>query len=415
MHEDKGDKGDMSLRLAAVSVVAGLASAAAALLFSFCIDLLSELYQGFTLLVWLLPLAGLLTYGLYHLLRVEFSTSTRSVLAGVDEGSHAPLALAPAIFIATCLSIAFGGSVGKEAAALQMAGAIAPAVGGLFGLRDARSLRLFVLCGLGSALAVLLGTPFAAAVFVFELFRPRRESLWSIVVVLISTLLSEGLASAVQADRLATQLTLPAISLQLVGQAALVIVIGAAVGALFCLLLEQGRAFAGKHLNPIAWLIIGGLAYAALISLMGCYEVAGTGMSQIAVALTGQVDYPLFALKLLLTSLVLACGFKGGEIMPTLCIGATFGCFMGVLMGGDAPFLAALGMVVLFAACTDCPLAAALIGAEAFGIAGLPCYLIGAAAAYLLTSRLSLYRNSGRARDWPLLSRVPADEGEGEE
>ena len=407
--------GELSLRLAVAGVVAGVASAVATLLFSVAIDALAALFQSCTLLVWLLPVAGLACYGLYHLLRVEFPTSTRSVLAGVDAGERAPLALAPAIFLATCLGIAFGGSLGKVAAALQMAGALAPAVGGLFGLRDEHALRLYVLCGMAASLDVLFGIPLAAAVFVFELFRPRRESLWSLLVVLACTLLSELLAYGVSAERLVYAVTIPAFSLGLLGRAALVVALGSAAGALFCALLEQGRAFTQSHLHPAFWLVVGGLAYAAILTASGRFDVAGTGIDQIMLALSGGVDGPFFLVKLLLTALLLVCGFKGGEITPTLCIGATLGCLVGVWLGGDAGFLAALGMVVLFAACTDCPLAAVLLGVEAFGFGGILWYIAGAAVAYLLTSRLSLYRNKGRARDWPLLPRALAKEGEGED
>lgn len=36
-----------------------------------------------------------------------------------------------------------------------------------------------------------------------------------------------------------------------------------------------------------------------------------------------------FLLKILFTAVALGAGFKGGEIVPTLCVGAVFGCTAG--------------------------------------------------------------------------------------
>ena len=402
---NKRVEASMNVRLAVAGVVAGVVSAAAALLFSAAVDALAALYQGSTYVVWLLPFAGLATLWLYYVLKIPFATGTKSVLADIDENRHAPLQLALAIFVGTCLTIVAGGSVGKEAAALQMAAAISPAIGKLFGLRDPRSLRLLALCGMASSLAVLLGTPLMAAVFVFELFRPRRETLRSIVIVLAATLLSELIAYATSADYLVFDVVMPGLSLGLVARVAVLIVLGALLGALFCWLLEHGRSFVQSRTHPAVWLVACGVVYAALITLLGCYDVAGTGMSQNTASLSGAMTEPFFALKLLLTALLLSSGYKGGEIMPTLCIGATLGCFLGYVSGGDAAFLAALGMVVLFAACTNCPLASVLLGVEAFGIEGILWYVVAAALAYALTSHVSLYGNIGIAREWPLLKR----------
>ena len=69
---------------------------------------------------WAMPVAGFAAFGLYRLLRVDFSWSTARVVKAAREGEEVPLRLAFAIIAGTALTILGGGSVGKEAAALQM-------------------------------------------------------------------------------------------------------------------------------------------------------------------------------------------------------------------------------------------------------------------------------------------------------
>ena len=95
---------------------------------------------------------------------------------------------------------------------------------------------------------------------------------------------------------------------------------------------------------------------------------------------------------MLFTALTLGAGFKGGEIVPTLTVGAAFGCCVAMLFGLDVPLLAACGMVGLFCGVTNSPLTSLLLGLELFGAAGMPYYLITVAVSYLISGRESLYK-----------------------
>ena len=70
----------------------------------------------------------------------------------------------------------------------------------------------------------------------------------------------------------------------------------------------------------------------------------------------------------MLTSFTLGCGIRGGEIAPTIFIGAT-GCFAaGYLIGLDPALAAALGIVGALASVTNCPIAIFLYGLEAISL-----------------------------------------------
>ena len=91
------------------------------------------------------------------------------------------------------------------------------------------------------------------------------------------------------------------------------------------------------------------------------------------------------------TALTLAAGYKGGEIVPTFFIGATFGCFVGPFLGLDPGFSAAIGMVSLFCGVTNCPLTALLLAVELFGFSSPLLFLTAIAVSYMLSGYYSLY------------------------
>ena len=67
----------------------------------------------------------------------------------------------------------------------------------------------------------------------------------------------------------------------------------------------------------------------------------------------------------------IACGFKGGEVVPSFFVGATFGCVVGALLGLPAGMGAAIGMIGVFCGAVNCPLASMLLSIELFGADGM--------------------------------------------
>ena len=98
-----------------------------------------------------------------------------------------------------------------------------------------------------------------------------------------------------------------------------------------------------------------------------------------------------FALKLLLTALTLGAGYRGGEIVPTFFVGATFGCAVAPLLGVDPGFGAAVCMIALFCGVVNCPLASIFLSVELFGSEGLLFFALACALSYLLSGKFSLY------------------------
>ena len=106
----------------------------------------------------------------------------------------------------------------------------------------------------------------------------------------------------------------------------------------------------------------------------------------------GEVVPTAFLMKMIFTAITLEAGFKGGEIVPTLFVGATFGCLFGKIIGFEPSLCAACGMLALFSAMTNSPLATLVLGFELFGFEGMPYYLLAVAIGYLESGYYGLYK-----------------------
>lgn len=107
-------------------------------------------------------------------------------------------------------------------------------------------------------------------------------------------------------------------------------VLCALVSILFCTTLHNAeRLYKRFFKNPYVRALAGGLIVIGLTMLAGNQTYNGTGMNIITGCMEGKTVFPLaFLLKMIFTAATLGAGYKGGEIVPTLFIGSTFGTFL---------------------------------------------------------------------------------------
>ena len=119
--------------------------------------------------------------------------------------------------------------------------------------------------------------------------------------------------------------------------------------------------------NPYIRIIIAGALVIAMRYIFGTTDYLGAGSDIIARSFVTSCAWYVFLLKMLFTAVTLGGGFKGGEIVPTLFVGATLGSFLAPIFGLPVGLCAACGMVSVFCGVTNCPLTSFILSIEMFG------------------------------------------------
>ena len=383
-----------SFKWVIVSILAGVIVGLVSTAFFFGMDIVTSLRIHYSWLIFFLPLGGLLIVFLYKLLHDEHDTGTNLVISAIHSGEEVPLRMVPLIFISTLATHLFGGSAGREGAALQFGGSIGNSLGKLFRF-DEKDQHIMIMAGMSAAFSTLFGAPMAAAIFSMEVVSVGIMHYSALVPCVLASLVANGIATHLgvvhelfQIHNVPTFTLLSAIKLTGLS------ILCAFVSMLFCIILHQTEHLYQKYIkSPYLRAFAGGCIILVLTLFVGSQTYNGTGLNIIEHCLSGSVGPEAFFLKILFTALTLGAGYKGGEIVPSLFIGASFGSLFGNLLGLPHGICAAIGMTSVFCGVTNCPITSLLISFELFGYDGMPFYLLAIAFSYMLSGYFSLYKS----------------------
>lgn len=384
-----------SLKWFSLALVVGAVCGSAGAAFRYAIEAVTEFRLNNYGIIFFLPLGALAITLIYRLLKQDNIDGTNFVISSIRKDGKVPFRMAPAIMFGTVATHFLGGSAGREGAALQLGGSLGSTLGKLFRL-DSKDRQVMVLAGMGAVFSALFGTPLTAVVFVLEVISVGIIHYSALVPCIVASVASYYLTSLIglEPEKFILQeipsLDWPPLLLSLVmGVACAVLSIG------FCLLIEKTREGAKRLIkNDYLRAAVGGTLILLLTIAVGTTDYNGVGSHVINKAISdGQANPEAFALKLLFTAITLAVGFRGGEIVPTFFVGATFGCVFGGLIGLNPSFAAALGLVGLFCGVTNSPIASLILSVELFGAEGLPYFAIVCALSYTLSGYFSLYKS----------------------
>jgi len=343
-------------------------------------------------LIFLLPLGGLLSVAVYRVFKLRNNRGTNEIIDAILNGESVNPLIAPVIFLATSITHLFGGSAGREGAALQLGGATASALGKLLRLKE-NERTVLIMAGMSAVFAGLFGTPLTATIFCME---------FASVGTLFTPALLPCYLSAFTASRVSASMGVHAETFFLneavpftftVNVQVLVLAVCVGVlGILMCWFLHEAEhVVAHKFPNPWVRILVGGAVVTVMTLLVGDHRYNGAGMDMALNAVAGNAHWFDFLLKLLFTAVTLSAGFKGGEIVPTFCVGATFGCVLGGLLGLDPGFAAALALVGLFCCVTNSPIAAIFLSIEMFGGANVYLFAFVCVIAFVISGNWGLY------------------------
>ena len=356
------------------------------------VDHVTHWRSEFPQLIYALPIAGLAIPFLYAKLKAT-GLNTDTVIEAGQGKRKAPFALLPAIFLASVITHFFGGSAGREGAALQIGGSLGQETANRFRLSHTAS-RCAVLAGMSALFSALFGTPIAAAVFSLEIAGVTALFPLAIGPALAASFAAVFVSSLLGVMPMAFAVALPQLS---VTTFALLLVFAALCGLVsdvFCVALHRAADLFARHFpNSYMRVVAGGCIVVVLTILVGNQDYSGAGTTIITAALGGEADPMAFIWKILLTAITIGCGYKGGEVVPSFFVGATFGCAVGAMFGFDPAFTAAVGMVAVFCGATNAPLASFLLCLEMYGLGGWLFYLPACFVSYYVSTRHGLYHS----------------------
>lgn len=369
----------------------GAVAGGAGVLFYYCIAGVTDLRGTCQWLMYLLPAGGIAIVFSYRRLGIVKPQGTDLVITAVRSPDPVPLKMAPLIFFATSVTHLFGGSAGREGAALQLGGSLAYGVGRLFRL-DEKDLHLMTMCGMAACFSALFGTPMTAAVFVMEVITVGVMHYSALVPCTAAAVVGAFLSRLFKIAPTSFAISgIPEFNWDAVLLVTVLAILCALLSVFFCFVMRGTGKVLGKWIqNPYLRVAAGG-AMVILLSLVFGKDYLGMGGNVIASAMKGQAVPAAFLLKLLFTAVTLGAGFKGGEIVPAFFVGSTFGCAVGGLIGLNPSFAASIGFMAVFCGVTNCPITAFILSVEVFGAKGAIYYLIAAGVSYMLSGYSGIY------------------------
>lgn len=378
-----------------IAVVVGIAVGVTGAFFGRALNFATSFRTEHSWLIYLLPLAGLALMFVYRHIGLAEDKGTNTIIFAARSESEVKFRVAPAIFLATFVTHLFGGSAGREGAALQMGGALAAPLGKLLRFNE-HDRAILIMCGMSAGFGALFGTPVAAAVFAVEVTIVAAAQYSALVPCMLSSMIAvitaKLLGAHAESFAVAGVPEIAAENIFQLGGAILIGIAAAVVSVLFCKAMEGTHHLYEKYIkNPYLRIAAGGAMVALLTFLLRTNDYNGAGMNVIERALEGEAEPLAFLIKIIFTALTLSCGFKGGEIVPSFFVGATMGCVLGGLIGLDPSFGAAVGMIAVFCGVTNCPFASIVLGVEMFGLEGIGYYALAITISYMLSGYTGLY------------------------
>ncbi|MCD1295566.1 voltage-gated chloride channel [Methanocella sp. CWC-04] len=298
----------------------------------------------------------------------------------------------PVKLVATVLTIAFGGSAGKEGPCAQIGAGLSSLFADIFKFSD-EDRKKFVICGISAGFSSVFGTPIAGAIFGVEVLFVGNLLYGVLLPSFIAGMVSFYVTTLLGITYLYSPLPfVPDLSEMFLLK---VIVSGVFFGICSLVLIEcmnyfkklSGKINASEHVKAL----VGGFSLVVL-ALIFSPMYLGLGMDTVESTVQGNtVEWYAFLLKMVFTGITLSFGGSGGILTPIFFIGSTAGVFFAEVFGLDIATFAAIGLVSVLSGATKSPIASSIMSIEIFGPHIGPYAAIACIISFIISGPRSVY------------------------
>lgn len=373
-----------------VGIVVGFATTA----FLATLDKATGLTAGHSYYFLMLPAAFLVsTSVIKHLAPEARGHGTEKVIEAIHQrsGKIDPLVV-PIKLVTTVLTIASGGSAGKEGPCAQIGAGLSSLLADLFRFSDSDRKKL-VICGISAGFSTVFGTPIAGAIFGVEVLFVGSLLYEVLLPSFVAGIVGYQVSSALGVAYFQEPLNfIPYFT----GIYFLRVCLAGVFFGICALLFIEMLRFAEWLRKRIPWsdaakAVLGGSTLVVL-ALLFSTRYLGLGLPTIQAALEGhEVPLPAFLLKMLFTTVTLTMGGSGGIVTPIFFIGATAGTAFASIFGMSPYVFSAIGMVSLLAGAAKTPISASIMAMEIFGPPIGPYAAVACVISYLMSGYRSVY------------------------
>ncbi len=355
----------------------------------------SALFHHSSLIIFLLPVIGILLTVLFvkYVVRGDIGHGLPSVLLAISRNrSELPAKNMWTSLVASTITVAFGGSVGLEAPIASTGSAIGSNIGRWLRLSP-KSVRLLLGCGAAGAIAGIFKAPFAAILFVVEVFLFDLTATTALPL-LLSSLTAATLAYFLMGTEVQFSFTVnQPFALSQLPFYAILGVFCALVSLYFLRVTDGVEGWFAKRKSPWTKLAVGGVVLGVLVVLFP--PLYGEGYSTLTALLHGDTSalfngspfsawrgdiwatlailFALIFLKAVATATTIGSGGVGGTFGPSLVLGGLSGYFIATLSNTigmppqDTANFALVGMAAVMTGVMHAPFMATFLIADITG------------------------------------------------
>ena len=340
-----------------------------------------------------LPFVGFIMTTLYdHTTHGRLLGNNVLISAIKGKRDHISPWMIPFVIIGTSLVHLCGASIGKEDMAAELAGDVAFYTSKKLKLEREESQWLMI-SAIAAGFSGTFGTPIAATFFAMEVVNRGKMRLDGLYPAFISALVTKEVTEFLGVHHATFHIQIPDLTWRVFLTVAGLGLIFSLVGYSFQVAVMTVRNLGLRFLKKRSYLsFVAGAVVASSALITHTTQYLGLSAQLQLQAFGDKALSPLAWLAKLGYSAFSIGGFyRGGSTTPLFDIGASFGAMMSQLVHLPQDFVAALGLVGVFAAATNTPVACFVLGIEMFHGSGATFFFMIALFSFMMSGQFSCF------------------------